>query len=105
VRIRPLQRSDVSGIAASFAALGWPGKQAQQYRRYLHEQVAGERMVWVAEQDDRFAGYGCLVWRSGYRPFREAGIPEIVDVNVLPAYGRQGVGTALTLDIHRGVIL
>ncbi len=90
VRIRPLQDADVARIVASFAALGWPGKHPQQYQRYLHEQASGDRVVWVAEQDDRFAGYACLVWSSGYRPFREGGIPEIVDVNVLPVYRRRG---------------
>jgi GNAT superfamily N-acetyltransferase len=95
VRIRPLAAADVPIIAAGFAALGWPGKQPQLYRRYLDEQTRGERVVWVAERDGRFAGYACVVWISRYEPFRTAGIPEIVDVNVLPEHRRRGVATAL----------
>jgi hypothetical protein len=37
-----------------------------------------------------FAGYACILWRSGYEPFRQAGIPEIADFNVLPAHRRRG---------------
>jgi GNAT superfamily N-acetyltransferase len=35
------------------------------------------------------------LWRSAYLPFREAGIPELSDFNVLPQFRRQRVGTAL----------
>ena len=42
-----------------------------------------------------FAGYVTVVWESDYPPFRDAGIPEIVDFNVLIKFQRQGVGTVL----------
>jgi GNAT superfamily N-acetyltransferase len=99
--IRPLEASDVQPIAAAFAAIGWD-KPASKYERYLAEQRRGERVVLVAlvagsvgERDGRFAGYLTVVWRSGYPPFREAGIPEIVDFNVLPHLRRRGIGSRL----------
>jgi len=95
MQIRTLIWSDVDSIAAAFAELGWPGKDAGLYRRYLDEQEAGERTVFVANLDSGFAGYVGVVWRSDYEPFRAAGIPEVQDFNVLPALRRRGIGTGL----------
>ena len=92
--IRPLNAADPPVIAAAFAAIGW-SKPRERYERYLAEQDAGERQVWVASVDDAFAGYVTLNWRPAYAPFREGGIPEIQDLNVLPAFRRRGVGSAL----------
>jgi GNAT superfamily N-acetyltransferase len=92
--IRPLAAADPPVIAAAFAAIGW-SKPREQYERYLVEQEAGERQVWVASVDDAFAGYVTLSRRPAYAPFREEGIPEIQDLNVLPAFRRRGVGSAL----------
>jgi GNAT superfamily N-acetyltransferase len=93
--LRPLALSDAPVIAAAFAELGWPGKTLSQYQRYVAQQSTGERDTIVAAMAGRFAGYICVTWTSGYRPFREAGIPEIQDFNVLAAYRRQGIGGAL----------
>ena len=95
VDIRPLTDADVEAIPPAFAALGWPGKSIEQYRRYLREQAAGERLVLVALADGVFAGYVTVHWVSGYPPFREGGFPEIQDFNVLPDFRRRGIGTAL----------
>jgi GNAT superfamily N-acetyltransferase len=95
VDIRPLKDADVDVIPPAFAAVDWPGKPAEQYQRYLREQAAGDRLVLVALVDDIFAGYLTLLWRSAYPPFRDGGIPEIQDFNVLPGFRRRGIGTAL----------
>lgn len=96
-------------LEAAFAAIGW-NKPASQYRRYLSDAARGARLALVAEvRDERpppasgsgsdaprtFAGYVTVVWESHYEPFREQGIPEIVDLNVLPAFRRRGVGSRL----------
>lgn len=62
-------------------------------------------MVFVAETEHErdLAGYVCVMWTSGYDPFRVAGIPEIMDFNVLPSHRRRGVGTAL-LDTAEALI-
>ncbi|GAA1379846.1 GNAT family N-acetyltransferase [Catellatospora chokoriensis] len=93
--MRALAEPDLLTIPAAFAELGWPGKDVQQFRRYLAEQAAGDRDVIVAELGGRFAGYVTVAWNSGYRPFRVAGIPEIQDFNVLPACCRRRVGNSL----------
>jgi len=94
VTIDFLNKSDIRSIAAAFAELGWD-KPTAQYQRYLQEQQAGLRVVLVAKVDGVFAGYVTIVWASGYPPFLEAGIPEIVDFNVLPRFRRQGIGSQL----------
>ena len=92
--IRNLLASDIDSIAAAFARLGW-NKPAAQYERYFSEQQAGDRLVLVAMLEAVFAGYVTIVWQSHYRPFREAGLPEIVDFNVLPHFRKRGIGSRL----------
>jgi len=92
--IRPLAEPDPPTIHAAFRAQDW-NKPREQYERYWQEQAIGERDVLVAEVAGEFAGYLTIVWTSGYPPFRVAGIPEIVDFNVLKKFQRRGIGTAL----------
>jgi GNAT superfamily N-acetyltransferase len=94
VKIRALDHGDPPRIAGALAALGW-NKPVEQYDGYLTEQAAGVRAVLVAELDGGFAGYLTVLWSSPYPPFREHGVPELQDLNVLPALRRRGVGTAL----------
>ena len=94
LEITPLRPEDPPHIAQAFADIGWDKPQAQ-YVRYLEEQTACDRPVLVARVDGDFAGYLTVVWVPQYELFREAGIPEIQDFNVLPRYRRRGIGTAL----------
>ena len=100
--IRPLREDDIPAIVAACAALGWH-KPATQYERYLAEQGRGERVVLVALVAGTFAGYLTIVWQSGYDPFRAAGVPEIVDFNVLPRLRRRGIGTSLLDEAERRI--
>lgn len=92
---RNLSSKDIPDMVTSFAELGWAGKSTQLFEQYLEEQHQGDRQCWVAYMGERFAGYVTLKWQSGYQPFAEARIPEIVDLNVLPAFRNCGVGSAL----------
>lgn len=92
--ITPLMADDPPRIAQAFAAIGWDKPEAQ-FARYLDEQTADDRPVLVARLDGEFAGYVTVMWVPQYAPFREAGIPEIQDFNVLPQFRRRGIGTAL----------
>jgi GNAT superfamily N-acetyltransferase len=65
------------------------------FQRYLAEQRAGQRVAFVAEWRGGFAGYVTLLWISDYSPFAERNVPEISDLNVLPAHRRHGIGNAL----------
>lgn len=99
--LRPLQANDIAEVAAAFAAIGWGGKDAAQYERYLAEQEAGTRVTRFAFVGGEFAGYLNVLWQSGYPPFAEAHIPEINDFNVLPRFQKQGIGTALMGEAER----
>lgn len=102
IAVRTLAAEDVAPIAAAFAA--WP-KPAQLFERYLAEQAAGRRVVLVAWCGEEVCGYGNVVWESGYPPFREARIPEIQDLNVLPGLRRRGIGNRLLEEAERLVSL
>src|SRR5437879_5146968 len=92
IAIRRMREEDIDAIVETF--LVWH-KYRPQYERYFAEQQRGEREVLVALDRDAVVGYGTVAWRSGHQQFREAGIPEIVDLNVITGYQRRGIGTAL----------
>ncbi len=94
LQVRSLEDRDLGQMAEAFRILGWD-KPRSQYERYLSEQREGRREVFVAFSDGAFAGYLTINWSPGYPPFREAGIPEIQDFNVLPRFRRARVGTRL----------
>lgn len=97
IDIKPLNENDIEPIVAAFKELGW-NKPSSQFYKYLSEQDNNERCIWVAWAEAEFLGYITLKWHSDYLPFKELGIPEINDLNVLPKYREKGIGTKL-LDL------
>ena len=96
--ITELREGDIVDVAEAFAVLN---KSEQQYRRYFAQHAALSRFVLVARSDAAIAGYVTIMWQSDYRPFREAGIPEIQDFNVLPDFRRHGIGSQLMDEAER----
>lgn len=94
--LQPFSEKDIDTIVVSFAHADWP-KPRSTFEVYLEEQQNAKRVVWVAYSDQQFAGYVTLKWESQYKPFRKNNIPEIMDLNVLPAFRCVGIGTALLL--------
>ena len=92
--IRDFLESDVKTISSAMRAFG-SDKSADLYRRYFEDQVAGRRSLFVAEWEEVSCGYVTVVWQSHYGPFRDQGIPEIADLNVVPPYRRRGIGSEL----------
>lgn len=92
--IREIAGKDSPIIAEAFHAQGW-NKSQDQFEKYFREQTEGRRTILVAELNGIFVGYLTIVWESHYPPFRDEGIPEIVDFNVLVAQQRKGIGTVL----------
>jgi GNAT superfamily N-acetyltransferase len=92
--VRRLAKTDAPALAAAFAAIGWD-KRVEEFVRYAAEQDSGTRDCWVALVGDRVAGYVTLAWQPTYPAIAGAGIPEIQDLNVLPAYRRQGIASRL----------
>jgi len=89
-----MEPCDAATISSAFSTIGW-NKPEAQYIRYMEDQNAGRAVVLVAELGDAFAGYGCVVWESSHAAFREKSIPEVSDLNVLPAFRRKGIATAI----------
>lgn len=94
IHIRPLTREDIAAISETFNKIGW-NKPEPLFAGYLNEQEAGDRLIWVAYVDNKCAGYVTLKWCSSYPFFKVQNIPEIMDLNVLPAYRRMGIGSLL----------
>jgi GNAT superfamily N-acetyltransferase len=97
IQIHPLIEEDIIPLSDAFTQIGW-NKPPSLFAGYLKEIEAGERLVWVARVHDKFAGYVTLKWQSGYQSFKEQNIPEIMDLNILPASRKMGIGSLL-LDI------
>ena len=93
-QVREMNESDPAVISGAFAEQDWV-KPVELYQKYYQEQREGKRVVLIAEADGEFAGYVTVVWESGYPFFREQGIPEVKDFNVLIKFRRRGVGTML----------
>lgn len=94
---RNLTQKDIPLIVSAFTEIGW-NKPTSFFEKYLEEQTNNKRCVWVAFKEKVFAGYVTLKWQSDYAPFREQGIPEISDLNVLPKFRNQGIASTL-LDL------
>jgi len=103
LKIRELTAADAQVIHRAFIAQGWHDKTEEQYHRYYMETMRGERVVLVAEDEAGLAGYVTIVWASDYAPFRESGISEIVDFNVLLRCRRRGIGSALLDEAERRI--
>ena len=61
----------------------------------LAEHVAGECVFLVAELGDQVVGHVTVRWRSAYPYFRDNGIPEIHDLNVVEKHRRRGIASRL----------
>jgi GNAT superfamily N-acetyltransferase len=94
LQIRSMTDTDPPIIAAACQRVGW-GKTEAQYRRYLAEHAAGMRTCFVATVDGEFAGYVTINWQPTYSGFVDPHIPEIQDLNVLPAFRRSRIGSRL----------
>lgn len=91
--IRQLEPQDSACFEAAFAAIGWT-KPAATFDRYLKEQREGRRVGLVAEVDSKPVAYVTLCW-PGHDDNALPDVPEIVDLNVLPEFRSQGIGSAL----------
>jgi GNAT superfamily N-acetyltransferase len=84
--------SMVDDLADAFRE--WP-KSRDDFVRKAAGVEAGQQDVIVADLEGRIVGFTGIHWTSNYPPFAAAGIPEINDFNVLPAFRRRGYGNAL----------
>ena len=95
MRIRPAKQTEAEWLQDSFAAgMGWQ-KPAGYFANVLQEQKAGATILLLALDLGEYLGHCKVIWQPGYSGFRERGIPEIQDLNVIRARRRQGVASRL----------
>jgi GNAT superfamily N-acetyltransferase len=92
--IEVLTDDRVAWLAAEFARLAYT-KPDGYFRQCFDAQTRGDLVLLVARTGEQLHGYLKVVWRPNYPPFRDADIPEIQDLNVVPDSRRQGVATRL----------
>jgi GNAT superfamily N-acetyltransferase len=92
--IRRAEIEDLQGLQVMAGAMGKvvePG----YFGTCLSEQAEGKRDLLVIAAQGADAGYGIINWAPQYTLYRKLGMPEIQDLNVLPAFRRRGVAAAL----------
>lgn len=94
IKITDMKLEDSKVISLAFAEQGW-NKSKEQYIKYYNEMLDGKRDILIAKYDGKFAGYLTIVWESSYQSFLKQRIPEIVDLNVLIKYQRNGIASGL----------
>ena len=97
ISVRTLDRADIPTIVDAFQKANWP-KPVSLFETYFKEQKNGKRLIWLAFCRERFAGYVTLSFQSLYKQFTDRGIPEIMDLNMLPQFRKSGTGSYL-LDL------
>mgnify|MGYP002623149716 CR=1 FL=1 len=76
-----------------------------KFERYLSEDRAGRRTVFVALVDGAPAGFVTLLWTADDAVLRDSGLPEISDLWVREGRRNRGVGTALLDRAERAASL
>lgn len=94
LHIRAALLTDIAVLDGIAEAMGAHHEKGY-FARCLQEQTAGRRLVFIAEHEDRPVGYVQLNWRPVYAMFRRLDLPEIQDLNIIPAARRQGFGAQL----------
>jgi len=89
IDIRTATRSDIPVLYALYDSIG--KKDDGYFERCLEEHCD----ILIAALNQTPCGFCLLNWAPRYTLYRTLEIPEIQDLNVMPAYRRQGVATAL----------
>ena len=101
--IRQARPEEAAWLQTSFdTQMGWK-KRAGYFAGMGEKQAQGQLILFIATVDDAYVGHLKVVWQPTYPYFRKHNIPEIQDLNVLPAHRRQGIATQL-LDTAEATI-
>ena len=92
--IEVLDVTRVNWLESEFSSRAW-SKPSGYFEKCFEQQVNDELTVLVSRSGEQLLGYLKVVWKPDYPPFRESGIPEVQDLNVVPASRRNGVATRL----------
>lgn len=98
LQIRLMESSDITSIFQTLEQHGI-GMPADYIARCWEENKSGDRITLAAVYDGHFAGWLHLLSKSPY--FAQNGIPEINNLDVVPALRRLGIGNALMEAIEQ----
>ncbi|MCF0136546.1 MAG: GNAT family N-acetyltransferase [Lachnospiraceae bacterium] len=92
--IRDLAETDAEIITREEIAQGWH-QTIDKYLERLDHRNQGRCISLVAEYQGNVAGYINVYLTAAEGPFKNEGLPEIVDFGVLEKYRCRGIGTKL----------
>ena len=101
--IEQLTEDRAAWMAEQFSRLAW-AKPDGYFRECFAAQERGDLVAFLARSGEQLHGYIKVVWTPDYPPFRDQGIPEIQDLNVVPPSRRKGVATRLMDTAERLVL-
>jgi GNAT superfamily N-acetyltransferase len=92
-----IRRADIADLESLqvMAGLMNAGKEPGYFGTCLGEQAEGRRDLFIIAAGGTDAGYVMLNWRPQYALYRRLNMPEIQDLNVVPAMRRRGLAAAL----------
>ncbi|MFM2476708.1 GNAT family N-acetyltransferase [Celerinatantimonas sp. MCCC 1A17872] len=96
--IRPLEQEWCGHLYDRFSTAFYPSEPANIDD--FHQQLIENCESWIALRDQKIIGFICMSWDADFHVFKEANIPEITTLVVLPEMRRQGVATALMSRIE-----
>lgn len=70
-------------------------KAGEYFEHCLERQENGTLDIFIISHEGADSGYGLLNWKPKYAYFKQLGIPEIQDLNILRAHRRCGLAGAL----------
>ncbi|MEK3719794.1 GNAT family N-acetyltransferase [Paenibacillus sp. FSL H8-0034] len=94
IEVGPMTKADIEPVFRIFTE-HQINKPLDYIEKCWEENVTNQRLTLLASYDGQFAGSLHLLSASKYPYFRENGIPEINDFNVIPPLRKLGIGHAL----------
>jgi GNAT superfamily N-acetyltransferase len=86
-------RADLPRLRTLSDAFG--ARETDYFERQLEYQSQREREMLLAVFEGTDCGYAILNWQPKYVFFKKLEVPEIQDLNILPAFRRRGIATAV----------
>ncbi|WP_456274737.1 GNAT family N-acetyltransferase [Bacillus sp. AK031] len=99
--IRSMVKEDINKFVDAFEEQGWH-KPSELFEDYFEHQETNKLKVIVAQFNDDIAGYVTLFPNAPSGPYKEKNVPEIVDLNVLIKFQKNGIGNKM-MDIAEDV--
>jgi GNAT superfamily N-acetyltransferase len=105
IGVRCIRRGDAEHLHRIFTGSDAGARSQEYFERLVSLHNEGLRWVIVGLADGLPVAYGSLLSDSLYPPFRERGIPEISNLNVVPRFRRMGIASLMLDEAERQAFL